>query len=594
MERVGSISVKFTTQTPSSKGHQLYPGFKQEAKVLPKHSVYKEGALALPCDILWERDIAVKLRDGVTIYTDVYRPPNAKEKLPAIVSLGPFGKNGGLNRAMLNASPWRNGVPQKSVSGLEKFEALDPAYWCLHGYVLVHPDPRGTWMSEGDTYINSTLDGKDGYDIVEWIAEQEWSNKKVSMAGNSYLAQSQWFIGAEKPPHLACLAPWEGWNDLYEDSAMRGGIPDPGFQNAIISVCAPGLGRTEDVARMSQAYPLWNEYWEDRRARVDKIEVPMYIVSSWTNGLHTRGTFRGYIEGGSKEKWLRVHNSHEWPDLYYPQNTEDLRKFFDYYTKGIANDWKHTPKVRLSILNPAGKDIINRPEADFPLTRQESKRLFLDAKFGTARYEKPSVPSRISFDATTGSAQFVHTFAKRTELTGYFALRLHVEAIGNDDIDLFAKFSKLSADDKLLETVCIDVGYLQDDPEGEKQKLLSMHEQKDKRVDVFFSEGSTARLRVSHRELDPGLSTPHWPRYTHANEQRLKQGEVAAVDMELWPHGMIWEAGQKIVVSVAGHDMRPGLTPMTPPCKTLNKGEIAIHTGGEFDSHLLVPFIPSE
>jgi predicted acyl esterase len=39
-------------------------------------------------------------------------------------------------------------------------------------------DMRGTWMSEGDTYINSTLDGKDGYDIIEWIAEQSWSNKR--------------------------------------------------------------------------------------------------------------------------------------------------------------------------------------------------------------------------------------------------------------------------------------------------------------------------------------------------------------------------------------------------------------------------------
>jgi predicted acyl esterase len=38
-------------------------------------------------------------------------------------------------------------------------------------------DMRGTWMSEGDTYINCTLDGRDGYDLVEWIAEKEWSNK---------------------------------------------------------------------------------------------------------------------------------------------------------------------------------------------------------------------------------------------------------------------------------------------------------------------------------------------------------------------------------------------------------------------------------
>ena len=133
------------------------------------------------------------------------------------------------------------------------------------------------------------------------------------MAGNSYLSQTQWFVAAEKPPHLTCLAPWEGWNDLYNDTAMRGGIPNPEFQEGILGVCAPGLGRTEDVGEMVRTYPFWNEYWEDRRARCDKIDIPMYIVASWTNALHTRGTFRGFIESPSNEKWLRVHNSHKWP-----------------------------------------------------------------------------------------------------------------------------------------------------------------------------------------------------------------------------------------------------------------------------------------
>jgi predicted acyl esterase len=48
---------------------------------------------------------------------------------------------------------------------------------------------RGTWMSEGDTYINSTLDGKDGYDLTEWIAEQSWSNQRYAewkLWGNIY------------------------------------------------------------------------------------------------------------------------------------------------------------------------------------------------------------------------------------------------------------------------------------------------------------------------------------------------------------------------------------------------------------------------
>lgn len=278
-------------------------------------------------------------------------------------------------------------------------------------------------------------------------------------------------------------------------------------------------------------------------------------------------------------------------DLYYPQNTEDLRKFYDYYMKDVSNDWVFTPKVRLSILNPGGKDIINRPENEFPLNRQLSKKLFLDAKSGTMQW-KPLSESSMQFDAVSGEAKFVHTFASQMELTGHFALRLHVEAIGNDDIDLFVKFAKLSKDGKLLESVCIDAGYLQPDPSAEREKAWQMHRDGEHAVDVMFNEGSTGRLRVSHRELDTKLSTPHFPRYTHKKEQKLKPGEIVPVDIEMWPHGMIWEPGQQILLTVTGHDTRPLLHPMSQPAKVLNKGKVVIHTGGSFDSHLLVPYIP--
>jgi predicted acyl esterase len=134
------------------------------------------------------------------------------------------------------------------------------------------------------------------------------------MAGNSWLTQCQWFIGAEKPPHLTCLCPYEGWNDMYNDTTNRGGIPDPGFQAGLLFKACPGLGKTEDVATMAKEHTMWNEYYESRKAKVENINVPMYIVASWTNFLHTRGTFRGYLESyACEKKWLRVHNSHEWP-----------------------------------------------------------------------------------------------------------------------------------------------------------------------------------------------------------------------------------------------------------------------------------------
>lgn len=82
---------------------------------------------------------------------------------------------------------------------------------------------RGTWNSDGNAVLPCAEQGRDGHDVVEWIAAQEWSNNCVTMCGNSFLAATQWFVGAEQPPHLTCLAPWEGFNDLYNDQVRRGG-----------------------------------------------------------------------------------------------------------------------------------------------------------------------------------------------------------------------------------------------------------------------------------------------------------------------------------------------------------------------------------
>lgn len=415
----------------------------------------------------------------------------------------------------------------------------------------------------------------------------------MSYAGNSWLSQTQWFIGAEQPPHLACLAPWEGWCDVYNDDAVRGGIPAPEFQQNLLTYSSPSRGKAEDITAMTAKYPLWNEYWEDRKAKLDRITVPLYIVSSWTNLLHTRGTFKGYLGVSSKEKWLRVHNSHEWPDLYYPQNTEDLRKFYDYYLKGIKNDWIYTPKVRMCVLNPGASDLINRPEAEFPLAREVPRKLFLNStNFDLQMDQVVKDASSARFDGRTGKVEYIHTCPDDMELTGFFSLKLWVEAVDTDDIDLFVKVSKLDSDGHILETMCIDAGYLQPDPEAVRQRAFDEHRAGNKAYDLFFSEGSTGRLRVSHRELDEAKSTASQPVYTHRREDKLRPGEIVPVIIEMWPHGMLWSRGQKLKLTVSGYNTRPEHTPnLTPP--TYNQGTAVIHTGGEYDSYLLVPWIPT-
>ncbi len=552
--------VIFRKAKPIDDPTARYPGFEPYQIVLTKGSVIHKGALALPCDILFERDVAVPLRDGTIIYTNIFRPVGMMN-LPAIVAWSPYGKEGGTS--LLDDIPDRYGVPKDATSGLEKWEGPDPAYWCQHGYAIINPDARGAYMSEGDIYCFGTQEGRDGYDLIEWVASRDWSSGKVGMAGNSWLAITQWFIAAQCPPHLTAIAPWEGITDFYRDSSLRGGIPDLAFLEKIVSEMS-GNGQVEDIPAMRRKYPLMNDYWQDKVADLEKIRIPAYIVASWTNGMHTPGTYGGYQRIGSQNKWLRIHLSHEWPDFYSWQ--DDLRLFFDRYLKGIDNDWEATPPVRVSIYNPGGDDQLERPENEFPLGRTEYTQLFLDAENMSLSREsiKKELPVRYNTDERE-SAVFTMRFDRDTEITGFFKLRLWVEACDSNDMDIFVLIQKLDEQNNVLAPVTREPGFT----------------------------GPYGHLRVSHRELDPERSTPAQPYYTHTHEQLLTPGQIVPVDIAITPMGMVWQAGQQLRLIIAGYNPAlPQFDYMVEP-ELRNKGDHIIHIGNQYDSHLLVPMIPT-
>ena len=88
----------------------------------------------------------------------------------------------------------------------------------------------------------------------------------------------QWWIAAEQPPHLACIAAWEGTSDLYREFICEGGIPAPGFNNFVMSD-ARGPGYIEDYVQMLKKEPLMNPYWRSKIANVEKIKVPAYVTA---------------------------------------------------------------------------------------------------------------------------------------------------------------------------------------------------------------------------------------------------------------------------------------------------------------------------
>ena len=194
------------------------------------------------------------------------------------------------------------------------------------------------------------------------------------------------------------------------------------------------------------------DYWEDKAARVENIEIPAYVVASYTNSVHTHGSFAGFRRMASKEKWLRVHNSSEWFDYYTPENVEDLRRFFDHYLKGIDNGWEQTPRVRLSVLNPGGTDIVGRTEEEFPLARTQYRKLYLSAADSTLCTTLPDqqAVSEYQSDSVRHEVTYRYRMEKPTELTGYMKLHLWVSAPDHDDMDLAVRVEKLSRDGQPL------------------------------------------------------------------------------------------------------------------------------------------------
>ncbi|MFF2486170.1 CocE/NonD family hydrolase [Microbacterium sp. NPDC058062] len=563
------------------------PPREPQTRVLAAGSVHGDGAFPLPCDIIMHADADIPTRSGL-LRADIFRPVT-DETVPAIVAYTPYGKRGGRWSQLRNAT--MVGVPAGDLSFLQAFEAPDPGYWCDQGYAIVVVDAAGTGHSEGDEYFVGSASARNVYDVIEWLAEQSWCSGKVGMGGSSYLGMIQWATAAEKPPHLAAIAPWEGTSDPYRELMVRGGIPDGGFWQRSIQDFVVGQSRTENMRAGVELHPFFDEYWQDKRARFEEITIPAYVLASWTSPIHTRGTLQAFRELGSSEKWLRVHDNQEWIELVDKNSVEDLRRFFDRYLKGIPNGWEDTPRVRLSVLDPGGSDEVGRPEQEWPLERQQWYRLWLDASSHALLSELPSEESVASYrsDDAHDSVTFSVTADEDLEITGYLNLHVWVEADTADDLDLFVALYKESVDGRRLHHIVVR------DPS--LRRWIESQEVDGKMPATWSYTGPLGRLRVSHRELDALGSTPSEPALAHRSEARIAPGTCVPVEIGLWPTAMKVNAGERLVIEVAGHPVGPlGGSNSLPggdiDVPTRNRGLHRIRTGGGYDSHLLLPLIP--
>ena len=555
----------------------LLTGFAPGTRTLEAGSRVAPQFKALPVDVVLEKDVAVQLRDGVTTYVDVFRPAGAEE-VPVIVAWSPYGKGQGTSASVMGIFALV-GLGNDAVSGLEKFEGPDPAYWCARGYAVCNPDTRGVVDSEGDSVLWDRQEGEDCYDLVEWLAAQEWCTGKVAMSGTSYLAVAQWFAAAEQPPHLAAINPCEGVSDVYRDLAMRGGMPDTGFARQLQDGSFFGQNRKEDVIAEVEAHPLVDDLWADKIPDFDRITVPAYVVASYSNTLHTAGTFRAWRRIASGQKWLRVHNTQEWPDYYDAANTEDLRRFFDHYLKDQDNGWETTPRVRYSLLDLAGGDRVALPAEAFPPHDVVATKHYLDARSRTLTTTAPDQGAEVAYAvaAGPGAVSFIARFEDETVLVGYPKAHLWVEARGAEDMDLFVLVQKLDARGTPLSAFTVP------------NTSAMVHDLTDHGASILRYKGSDGRLRVSMRHLDEVLSTDQVPAHTFDRVEKLESGQVVDVQIDLLPLGLVFHPGEQLRLVVSARNLLGTMMPGIAEYAGANSGQHVIHTGGARASYLQLP-----
>lgn len=585
MENLGKGNVKnMQVMEPSytyNEGieHGIFSKFEPGTRILRKGFQVGSRFLPLPVDIIFEKDVLVTLRDGVKIYVDIFRPADVSD-VPVIIAWSPYGKSGGTAPKTTGLFDML-GIDNSMLSGLAKFEGPDPAYWCEQGYAICNPDARGIANCDGDSTMFGRQEGKDCHDLIEWLADREWCNNKVGMSGTSYLAISQWFTAAEQPPHLAAINPCEGLSDAYRDLSMRGGMPDLHFTKRL-QVNHVGKGMREDVVAEAIRYPLANnELWEDKIARFEKITVPAYVVASYSNTLHTVGTFRAWRKMASKEKWLRIHNTQEWPDYYDKTNIEDLRRFFDHFLKGIKNGWEMTPRVRYSILDLKGGDLINQPADEFPPIGVSCQKYYLNGKSRNMTPHTISQEVAVTYDTLTdpGLVSFTIQFDKKTIMTGYPKAHLWVEAKDADDMDIFVLIQKLDSYGSHLQQFLVP------------NQGAIMQDLTENGGSVLRYKGSNGRLRVSARHLDKELSTDAIPAHSFDRIEKLKAGEIAEIEIDLFPMGLAFYPGEQLRVVISAKNTLGAIMPGTPGFVPENKGMHIIHTGGTHPSYLQLPIL---
>jgi len=501
----------------------------------------------------------VAMRDGVRLSTNIYLP-EGKGPFPVVLIRTPYGK---------------------------LTQAVGFAAWTRRGFALVTQDVRGKGTSEGP-YRPFMDDPTDGFDTVEWIARQPWSNGKVGMFGVSAMGIASNLAAMMNPPHLVATFVMLARSSIFTQSAFMGGV----FRKELNEIWLKRQGAL-DVLNETFKHNVYDHFYDIAEMPLywDKIKVPVYNFGGWYDifaqgnidnfvGQQAQG---GRLAAGNQKLTMGPWGHGQIEEIKYPANsvmsyTEEALRWFDYWLQGKDNGILDEPPVKYYVMGD-----VNDPKAPGNEWR------------AAVAWPVPAKTTSYFLTTNNGLSDKLPAEAESTETYKYDP-RNPVPTIGGANLNIkkgpmdqravglrpdVLKFMTpvLDAPVEVTGRVKVELWAESDAPDTDFMAKL---------VDVY-PDGSErlvldSAIRARFRE---GLDHEVW----------MKKGEVYRLTLDLWSTSIIFNKGHRIAIHItSSNDPRFDPNPNTgKPLRADNETRVAantIHHDRAHPSRVLLPVVP--
>ncbi len=547
--------------------------------------------------VIVQTGVRVKMRDGVSLVADIYRP-KADGKFPVLMTRTPYNRK----------------------------DAATGNYLASHGYVVILQDTRGRFDSEGEFYP-FRHEANDGYDTIEWAAALPYSDGRVGTFGGSYVGATQMLAASSNPPHLVGIFPYVTAAEYYEGWTYEGGALMQWFASSWTSGLAVDTVQRKTSSRIRsqewvktlpvEEYKLtapptaaevapyfrdWvehesnDEYW--RAIKISDHYGKMNIKALHSGGWHdifSGGSIRNFIDMQKQAPtaearagqrllmgpWAHAATSAEGKigDVTFgKQAVLDMNativKWYDYVMKGKKNEFATDAPVKIFVMG----DNVWRDEKEFPLARTKYTKYFLHANRGlSTAAPKTEAPDSFVYDP----ADPVPTIGGRLCCGGLPPGPADQRANESRSDVLVFSTPPLQQDVEVTGFITAELYAATDAPDTDFTAMI---------VDVDPSGYA--------RYLGDGIIRARY-RNSTAKPEPIEPNKATKYTIDLWATSNVFKAGHQIRVYISSSNFPRFNRNLNTGEKTfggtrMQKAKQTIYHDAEHPSSIILPIIPSK